>query len=344
MKRGRKKKLAISLMDYMGKRRDMKRQLKKEGTAELYEVAVRHFLRFVKNPGFCLADLNRALVIDFITYLQGKGLATNTVNTYISSLRALYNMACQESLVPASYYPFENLKLRRAMTARRAIPASLFQQIAQIKVADDPQVELSIDLSLFSFMACGMPFVDIAYLTRQNIRGNELVYHRHKTGRMIRLEITSSMLQLIRKYADRQRATGSSYLFPILHTFLDACAARIVEGNDGSTVLQGKLLHLYNLCGIRLAERTAMRREVVGIDKYKAAVYLSVTGHHAVSGNLFLLHAEVGATVVHELVQLMRPEACCFSILSTPPPSEARLSSSSNWRYISSLFIFAFTI
>mgnify|MGYP007002620313 CR=1 FL=1 len=48
MKRGRKKKLAISLMDYMGKRRDMKRQLKKEGTAELYEVAVRHFLRFVK--------------------------------------------------------------------------------------------------------------------------------------------------------------------------------------------------------------------------------------------------------------------------------------------------------
>ena len=176
----------------------MKRQLKKEGTAELYEVAVRHFLRFVKNPGFCLADLNRALVIDFITYLQGKGLATNTVNTYISSLRALYNMACQEALIPASYYP------------------SLFQQIAQIKVADDPQVELSIDLSLFSFMACGMPFVDIAYLTRQNIRGNELVYHRHKTGRMIRLEITSSMLQLIRKYADRQRATGSSYLFPIL--------------------------------------------------------------------------------------------------------------------------------
>ena len=57
---------------------------------------------------------------------------------------------------------------------------------------------------------------DIAYLTRQNIRGNELVYHRHKTGRMIRLEITSSMLQLIRKYADRQRATGSPYLFPIL--------------------------------------------------------------------------------------------------------------------------------
>ena len=51
MKRGRKKKLAISLMDYMGKRRDMKRQLKKEGTAELYEVAVRLFFKIREEPG-----------------------------------------------------------------------------------------------------------------------------------------------------------------------------------------------------------------------------------------------------------------------------------------------------
>ena len=53
------------------------------------------------------------------------------------------------------------------MTARRAIPASLFQQIAQIKVADDPQVELSIDLSLFSFYGlrdafCGYSVLDEA--------------------------------------------------------------------------------------------------------------------------------------------------------------------------------------
>ena len=82
MKRGRKKKLAISLMDYMGKRRDMKRQLKKEGTAELYEVAVRHFLRFVKNPGFCLADLNRALVIDFIMiHCRSKSDSTQTASS-----------------------------------------------------------------------------------------------------------------------------------------------------------------------------------------------------------------------------------------------------------------------
>ena len=48
-----------------------------------------------------------------------------------------------------------------------------------------------------------------------------------------------------------------------------------------------------------------MCREVVGIDKHQAAVYLAVTRHHAIAGDLFLLHAEVGATVVDELVQLV---------------------------------------
>ena len=75
MKRGRKKKLAISLMDYMGKRRDMKRQLKKEGTAELYEVAVRHFLRFVKNPGFCFGRFESCVGDRFHHVSSGKRIS-----------------------------------------------------------------------------------------------------------------------------------------------------------------------------------------------------------------------------------------------------------------------------
>ena len=48
-----------------------------------------------------------------------------------------------------------------------------------------------------------------------------------------------------------------------------------------------------------------MCREVIGIDKDQTAVYLAITRHHAVAGDLLLLHAEVGATVIDELVQLI---------------------------------------
>ena len=90
-----------------------------------------------------------------------------------------------------------------------------------------------------------------------------------------------------------------------VHALLYACAAGIVQGDDGGAVFQCQLLHFYNLGRIRLAQRTAMRRKVVGVYKHLTPVNLSVTGHHAVARYLFLLHAEVRATVGNELIQFI---------------------------------------
>lgn len=204
----------LLLSDYMYERVRVKRALQKFSTSELYEVAVRHFLRFVRNPKFVLQELTPTLVSDFTFYLQGKGLSVNTINTYQSSLRAIYNAAFRAGLLATSMFPFKDLRLRREMTRKRAVDLSYIHKIAQIPKKNNPQQELAIDITLFSFMACGMPFVDIVHLTKQNIRGKELVYHRRKTGTCIRLEITSGMWKLIRKYSRDEK--NGSYIFPIL--------------------------------------------------------------------------------------------------------------------------------
>lgn len=214
MKREHKRReTPLSLWEYTQQRVRLKQQLGKAGTAELYQVTVCHFLKFVGNPHFPIRELSRTLVTDFVTYLQNKGLATNSINTYLSNLRAIYNAAYQEELLHYAPYPFKQLKLRREVTAKRAVPVADIQKMATLKLRNSKE-ELSLDLCLFSFLACGMPFVDMAYLTTRNIHNNELVYHRHKTGTQIRLEITTGMWQLIRKYAptDGKR----TYLFPIL--------------------------------------------------------------------------------------------------------------------------------
>lgn len=211
----KRKYTSLSLWEYTQQRIQLKQQLGKASTAELYQVTISHFLKFVGNPRFCIRDLSRTLVADFVTYLQNRKLATNSINTYLSNLRAIYNAACQDELLCSSQYPFKNLKLRRAVTAKRSIPIAAIQKMATFRVGSFKE-ELALDLCLFSFLACGMPFVDMAYLTTRNIHNNELVYHRHKTGTLIRLEITTGMWQLIHKYAptDRKRI----YLFPILPT------------------------------------------------------------------------------------------------------------------------------
>lgn len=205
---------SLSLLEYARERIGLKKKLNKASTAELYLVAVNHFLRFTGNTAFRMENLNRTLISDFAAYLQYKGLATNTINSYQSSLRAIYNAACHDGLLRPAEHPFQGLKLKREPTAKRAISVTHIRELTSLKADGSQSRELAIDLCLFSFLACGMPFVDMAYLTAGNIRNGELVYNRRKTGAQIRMEITAAMWQIIRKYTPRD--SEREFLFPIL--------------------------------------------------------------------------------------------------------------------------------
>ena len=83
------------------------------------------------------------------------------------------------------------------------------EEIARMDLSAEPELQAAKDFALFSFLACGMPFIDLAHLTRDNIVDNELVYNRCKTGIMVRVGITPGMQRLFDKYA----LSDSRYLF-----------------------------------------------------------------------------------------------------------------------------------
>ena len=65
---------------------------------------------------------------------------------------------------------------------------------------------------LFSFYAMGMPFVDIAYLKKSQLRNGCIYYARHKTGQQIQVALLPAMLEIIMRYEQRD----SEFVFPIL--------------------------------------------------------------------------------------------------------------------------------
>lgn len=214
-KRTKKKSISPALRAYAEERIRLKQTLNKMGTAELYQVAIGHFLKFTGDKEIRIEAISKTMVTDFSAYLQQRRLATNSINSYLSALRAIYNAALHEGLLHPEKSPFEGLRLRRSPTTKRAIPVSFIYRLAETRKKEEyPRRELTTDLCLFSFLACGMPFVDMAFLSRENIRGNELVYKRKKTGSQIRMEISDAMWRLIRKYEpdDGKRR----FLFPIL--------------------------------------------------------------------------------------------------------------------------------
>lgn len=206
-----------------------KRSAGDESTADLYRAVRNHFICFTGKRELSLKEVTPQMVQAFVEWLREKGLRVNSVNSYLSNLRAMYNRACQGWKNRPLDSPFAGLRLRREETRKRAIPAGVIRQIAQLDLGEEPDKQQAADLALFSFMACGMPFVDLAHLTRENLseNGKVLSYHRQKTGTLIRMEVSPGMQCLI----DRYSRPDATYLFPILpegatHEQYKYCLAR----------------------------------------------------------------------------------------------------------------------
>lgn len=221
-----------SLFDWMDLLITRKREAGKDATADLYRATRNWLWKYLSGRAVAVRNLTSALVDGFATYLQNQErLRTNTIHSYLSGFRAMYNRIVGETGYRPLTFPFRNIVIRLEKTIKRAVSVEILEKVAKLDLHGDPGLELAADLCMFSFLACGIPFVDLAHLTNRNIEGDTLVYHRSKTKALIRVAITHGMQHLIDKYALKD----SPYLFPILPA-------------DGNTSYEGykALLRKYN--------------------------------------------------------------------------------------------------
>ena len=199
-------------------------QLKKEkriGSANFYRFALNSLKSF--NSGSMdipFIEIDVTWLKKYETWMKGNGNSTNTLGIRFRALRAVYNLAIQQHIVKKEYYPFDEFKVSklRESTQKRAISKETIQTIVKFDTSEiteyhTPLIELSKDIFVFSYLGCGINFIDIAYLKRKNIQGNRIVYSRHKTGKNINFPLQPHAVELIKKYSNTQ----SEYLFPILN-------------------------------------------------------------------------------------------------------------------------------
>ena len=185
-----------------------------QSTASLYKVTLGHLERFVGTYILKMKQVTPLLVKDFVSYLQSLNLSPNSVTNYTSIFRTVFNSAVSENLVTPETNPFQKIHLRPVSTYKRSVGIQVIKDMTELDLKGKKRLDFARDLFLFSFMACGMAFVDLAHLTQNNVRGNVLVYYRVKTKTEIRVTITSGMRRLLEKYARE----NSNLLFPVLQS------------------------------------------------------------------------------------------------------------------------------
>lgn len=207
--------------------------------------ALKHFIDFRQGMDIPIKDMTVNLIMDFQNYLiRVKNLKMNTISLYNRMLRAAYNYAVEEEIIDEDRRPFRKAFTKQEKTCKRAIGKKSVKRLMEVRL-NDLMLEFTRDIFLFSIYIQGMPFVDIAYLKKSQMRKGYILYQRHKTNRTLKVKIPREAQAIIDKY--KVKNPDCIYLFPILVTN---------EGNGSGKydsalrVYNKRLVRISNLLGL----------------------------------------------------------------------------------------------
>lgn len=193
-------------------------QAGKVGTATVYKDAKRALKRFASSNNLLFTDIDQAFLNNYELSLRKLNLAETSMSAYFRTLRALFNKAVQEKLVPLNYYPFKEFNISKFNTAtkKRAITKEEMKRIAELEIDPASSLSEARRYFLFSFFALGINFIDIAKLQWKNLVQDCIVYTRAKTGRIIQFALLPPTKAIIEHYRPLTGNHPENYIFPIL--------------------------------------------------------------------------------------------------------------------------------
>lgn len=189
------------------------------GTAHIYRSSLNAIITYHGEEEMPFSELTTEWLKGFEVSLRARGCSWNTVSTYLRALRAVYNRAvdCRK----AKYIPhlFRSVYTGTRADRRRALDGDnmkkMFSRLPD-SASGVPGLNRAHDLFKLMFLLRGLPFVDLAYLRKSDLKGNVITYRRRKTGRPLSVTLTPEAMPLLRKYMNRDPKTP--YLFPILQS------------------------------------------------------------------------------------------------------------------------------
>ena len=152
---------------------------------------------------------------EYEDWLAGQQSSPNTISTYMRTLQAVYNRWMSPGIEGYNPVLFKDVYTKVESRTKRALTA---EQMEQLRNTDFSVLTLRqqqvLTYFLLMFMLRGMPFIDLAHLRKSDLSNRRITYRRHKTGKLMVVDVPPDAMRLLQKYRDK---TDSEYLFPLLH-------------------------------------------------------------------------------------------------------------------------------
>ena len=187
------------------------------GTAHVYRSSLNATIAYCGKEDFTFYEVSPERLKGFEVHLRSRGCSWNTVSTYLRTFRAVYNRAVDLRKAPYVPHLFRSVYTGTRADHKRALGEEdikkVFARLSQAFVGS-PSLRKAQELFILMFLLRGLPFVDLAYLRKSDLRDLVITYRRRKTGRSLSVTVTPEAMAILKKYISRDDT--SPYLFPLL--------------------------------------------------------------------------------------------------------------------------------
>lgn len=197
------------------------RELGKLKTASKYYFTLSSLNKF-RSMDIEFSEIDLKFLNDYEFFLRKAGLASNSIATKFSCLKAVYNKAREENIFNCTDSPFVKVKIGRlwTQTRKRAINKEDVQRLKELDLSSlskyaTPYLEFARDIFLFSYYTAGINFKDISTLRYCDLDNGRIYYSRHKTNKSMNTLLLPGALAILNKYL-KQEVKAEDYIFPIL--------------------------------------------------------------------------------------------------------------------------------
>lgn len=185
----------------------------RQGNALFYKQAIDKLEKYIDASTMSFIKLNHSFLRDWSISMKKEGIKQNSIAAYYRAIRAICNQVIKDDLMPQSWYPFKQFRIKTEATINRSLTIKQIRGLYKV-IPKNQNEELAKDLFFLSFSLVGINFTDMAYLTISSMKNDRIVYKRKKTGKYYSLAVTEFSEKIVQKY---NYSNKLKFVLPILN-------------------------------------------------------------------------------------------------------------------------------
>ena len=186
------------------------------GNSIVYSCAVNKLKGYANKDELPFEEVNYSFIQSFNTALLAEGMKVNGISNYMRTIRALFNKAIKEDIIPQSCYPFSKFKIKNERTINRTLTTAEMACIATCELSNNSIFWHHRNLFMLSFCLIGINFSDLLTLTPENLIDGRIVFRRRKTHKVYSILIHQKAQEILNHYLSLHSGKGKDFILPFV--------------------------------------------------------------------------------------------------------------------------------